>query len=279
MTVDITAVEPESPDAVAPVVSDESTTDDAPYGYMTDPETGEKRPKKRPGRRARSVRPPSGKTPAITELQALGSVSDASEDTAPSAPARGRRARREKSPPPALPPFRAGVIAKGVNRLYRRAGRLIRMWDMELGNAVVYSATRRPRDEDDEDDEDLTVGEAWENLAKTNPRIRAFLLRLMVGGAWGGLFMAHMPLLMAIAMKPAIRDRIPFMELADAFLMDEPEGGGEAVPSGMAQMMGGIGPQDMAQMMEFAQSMMGGMVNGTGGRAPNAPREPSAESA
>ena len=244
--------------------SDGAPSEDAPYGYMTDPETGERRPKKRPGRRSKAAKLPSGTTPPVEELQALGSLPGAAEDTAPGTPPKGRRRGGPKSVE-ALPPFRAGVIAKGMNSLYRRAGRMLRLWDRDLGTAVI-ACTRA------EDEDDTTVGEAWENLAKANPRVRAFLLKALQTGAWSGLFMAHAPIFLAIAMKPGIRERLPFWGMADALLLDEDEAGGPEVPSGLAQMMGGIGPEDMAQMMAMAQGLMGQMA----GRAPNMPREPVA---
>lgn len=273
MTDDIATVEPTSP---AEPETDEAS-EEAPYGWMTDPATGEKRPKKRPGRRSRRVTIPSGRTPALDELKTLGTLAEASEDTAPGA---SPKAPRTKKPAPKdLPPFRAGVIAKGVNRLYRRAGRIARMFHYEIGTAIIQTTKKRPKDDDDEDDDvrdDLTVGEAWENLAKSNPKIRAFLLFWITGGDVGALFWAHLPILMAIVMVPAIRDRIPFMDLATAFLTDEPdEEGAEAMPSGLAQMMGGINPQDMAQMMAFAEQMMGPIANNVA-RGQNVPRDPTA---
>lgn len=256
---------------VQPVQEAEAAApEEAPYGWMTDPVTGERRPKKRPGRRSKTAKPPTGNSPTLEELQALGTLSEASEDTAPGTPPKGKRKASMKPEP--LPPFRAGVIAKGMNGLYRRAGRLVRLWDYDIGSAII--ATTRADDEDD-----LTVGDAWENVAKTNPRIRAFLLKLMAGGAWTGLFTAHLPILMAIAMKDGIRQRIPFLQLAETLLTDEPEGqegtDGEAVPSGLAQMMGGITPDDMAQMMAMAQGFMGQVAQGVP-RPANGPREPVA---
>lgn len=250
-----------------PVVGTDEPSEEAPFGWMTDPVTGERRPKKRPGRRPKAAKPPAGKSPTVEELQALGSLSEDAEDAPPGAPPKGRRRRAAMKAAPELPPFRAGVIAKGMNGLYRRAGRLIRIWDPEVGSAVI-ACTRA------EDEDDLTVGEAWENLAKTNPRIRAFLMRMMQGGAWTQVFMAHLPIFMAIAMKDGIRERIPFMGVADALLVDEDEHGGGEMPSGLAQMMGGINPQDMAQMMQMAQGLMGNVANGVP-RQPGVPREPT----
>ncbi len=254
--------------------TDDAPSEEAPFGWMNDPETGERRPRKRPGRRPRTAAPPVGKTPTILELQALGSLPEASEDTAPGTPPKGK-VKLSKEPAP-VPAFRAGVIAKAMNRLYRRAGRICRLFDHDIGTAIIASARTRPKDDDDEDDEDLTVGEAWENLAKTNPRIRAFLWRFMQGGAWTGLFMAHLPILMAIVMKDGIRERLPLLQLVETFMADGQEDeDGDGPPSGFAGMMGDLNPQDMAQMMAMAQGMMGQMANGVG-RPPNAPyRGPS----
>jgi len=244
--------------------------EEAPFGWMKDPDTGEMRPRKRPGRRSKNVAAPAGKTPSIMELQALGSLPEASEDAAPGAPPKGRRKAALKTE--SLPPFRAGVIAKGVNKLYRRAGRIVRMFDYDIGTAII-ATTRVDPDADPEDQEDTTVGEAWENLAKTNPRVRAFLLKFMAGGAWTGLATAHLPILLAVMLKDGIRERIPLLDLAAAFLTDEPDDGGQEVPSGLSQMMGGINPDDMAQMMQMAQGLMGQMANGVP-RASNVPRMP-----
>ncbi len=138
---------------------------------------------------------------------------------------------------------------------------------MQIGSAIIATTQA-------EEEGDLTVGDAWEDLAKTNPRIRGALMKLVVGGAWSGLFEAHIPIFLAIAMTDGIRQRIPFMGLAETLLTDEPEeAGGEGMPSGLAQMMGGISPDDMAQMMATAQMMMGQAAAHVP-RAPNVPREP-----
>lgn len=245
---------------------DDQVSEEAPYGWMTDPKTGDRRPRKRPGRRGKGVQPPVGKAPTVEELQQLGSLPEPVEDVAPGTPKKGVKAPRVEAP---LPPFRAGVIAKGVNKLYRKAGRIIRVFDYDIGSAVIASATKDP---DAEADDDTTVGEAWENLAKTNPRIRAFLLRAIQGGAWTTLFETHMPILLAIALKDGIRRRIPLLKLADAFLLDNDD---NDAPSDLSQAMGGINPQDMAQMMQMAQAMMGDVANNMP-RTPNMPyRGPS----
>lgn len=261
-------VVPDVPDG--PPVEPGEPSEEAPFGWMDDPATGERRPRKRPGRRPKGAQPPTGDSPALQDLQNLGSLPETGEDVAPGAPRRRRSRNRTRKPAPELPPFRAGVITKGVNGLYRKAGRLARLMHYDIGTAII--ATTHPQDEDG-----LTVGEAWENIAKTNPRIRAFWLRLIAGGAMGDLFMAHLPIFMAVMMVEGIRERLPIMKLAEAVLVDDTQDpGGTPMPSDLSQMMGGINPADMAQMMNMAQGMMNGVVNDMQ-RAPNVPREPTVE--
>src|SRR5579872_1893542 len=113
-------------------------------------------------------------------------------------------------PPSPTPPMPAkGFIATRVNKLYVRTGKIVKVADAEIGDAII-SCTKK------ESDDDVTVGEAWEDLARTNPRVRALLLKILQGGAWGQLFMAHMPIFMAIVMKDGIRKHIPFMKLMAA---------------------------------------------------------------
>lgn len=225
--------------------------ENAPYGYMIDPDTGLRRAKIRAGRRRKAPAVPAG-TPPPTAFDAK---IKRDEDRAPGA---GRdRARKkatksrggDKPEQPAAPPFRAGPIATGMNKLYARAGKIMRVWDNDIGQALI-SITRK------ESDDDTTVGEAWEEIARTNPRIRAFLLRMLEGSAWSSLFMAHAPVFLAVLMKENIRRHLPFNRLFSAFLDPDEEG-----PSEVSENLGGIQAQDMMQMMQAAQSMMGPMFD------------------
>lgn len=231
-------VVPETPSALS-LEPDEN----ARYGYMIDGATGERRPKKRPGRQAKTL-PTGPAAPAdFTEKIERG------EDRAPGA----NRVRKDKgkSAPKAdtpAPPFRAGPIASGMNKMYARVGKIVKVWDHDIGSALI-SVSRK------ESDDDTTVGEAWEEIARTNPRIRAFLLRMLEGSAWSTLFMAHAPILLAILMKENIRKRLPFNQLFSAFL--DPDDNGEASP--VSENLGGIQTPDVNEMMKFAQTMMGDM--------------------
>lgn len=176
--------------AVAPAADPE-----APFGWTTDAATGERRPKKAPGR--------PRKSPSLDELKAAkAETEEAGEAAAPEEDRAPQQSRRRPGghthdQADSVAPYVPGVIAKGVNRLYRRAGKIIRAMDYDIGQAVI-ECTRK------EDKDDLSVGEAWEALAKGNPRIRAFLLKAMAGGSWTELVMAHAPIGVAIVMKPAI---------------------------------------------------------------------------
>jgi hypothetical protein len=229
---------------------------EAPYGYTEDSRTGERRPKKSPGR--------PRKSPSLEDLKAAKEAEPAegspvSAGDRPPVPPKGRRGRRaaESHPRPAAAvpqKYRAeGSIAKGINQLYRRTGRLVRVFDQDIGQALI-DITRA------EDPEDVTVGDAWEQLAQSNPRVKAFLLRMLAGGAWSGVFMAHAPVMGAILMKDAIRRRIPLASLFTAVAEDEAEAAPES-PAGADDVVetpfGPMRRADVEQMMTLAQMSFG----------------------
>jgi len=260
----------------------------APYGYTIDRRTGQRRPKRRAGR-PKADEPEQGDEPAETaptygrspDVDALksGDKIDREADRTPNRPPRGRRARlkaradRAPKSEPDVPPFRAGPIAKGVNRLYARAGKFIRVLDPEIGTALI-EVTRK------EADDDVTVGEAWEEIAKVNPRIRAFLLKIISGGAWGQLIVVHGPILLAVIMKDAVRKHIPFGKLIGAMLSDDDDG----TPSDISIALGGLQQGDVNQMANMVNGMaaqmgMGGFDMGAMLRGMGVPRVPTADPA
>jgi len=254
-----------APDPLAP-------DEEAPYGYMIDPKTKERRPKKLPGRPVGRgtppATPPPGVSPPLDDLKA-DKKAKKTPDRAPGK-TRGKAGRFTKRDKPAeepLPPFREGPIAKGVNKLYAKAGKIVRVMDSDIGTAIL-AATRK------ESEDDVTVGEAWEEVARTNPRIRRFLLKVIEGGAWGQLVWAHAPILLAIVMKESIAKHIPFMKLVEALLADTDTG----EPTDLSAAVGGLTPEDAQQMMDAALAQMGPMMASMMGmgRAPNggAPRQP-----
>lgn len=231
--------------------------DEAPHGWTTDRVTGERRPKKAAGR--------PRKSPSLDELRAARAEGQASADSAdPAAPPAGdrppssRRRRARDTTPDATPAdqqvrYSPGMITKGVNRLYRRAGKIVRAMDRDIGTAII-EATKNTAEGDEPDD---SVGAAWEEVCRTNPRIRRFVLRVIAGGAWGQLVMAHAPILLAILLKDGIRERLPFPKLLEAMLDDDDQAA-EGQDTGGP--LAGMTQADLQQMMNLAQGLMGGMA-------------------
>lgn len=217
--------------ALEPVELDETTEpEQIPEGWVRDRDTGEYRPPKRRGRKP--VTPPPSEHDPI----------ERTEDNPP-----GKTPRARKTSSASIPRYKAGVIAKGMATLYRRTGKILKALDRDIGIAVIESA----------DD----CGEAWDDLARTNPRIRAVCMKLITGGAWTQLFVAHLPILLAILMKDAIRKHIPFGKfLARAMEPDEDQ------TSAVSDMLGAdLTPEDVQAMAATLMngpmaSMLAGMM-------------------
>jgi len=218
---------------------------EAPYGWTTDAETGERRPKKTPGR--------PRKPKSADELRKAGPPPPVPPDEAPGKLPKNRDKPKDEAGAPPMP--KGGVIASGVNKLYRRAGRVVRAMDYDIGQAVIECTKPDPEDPDW-----LTVGEAWEQVAKTSPSIRAWLLRAISGGAWTDLAMAHAPIGAAIVMKPAIMRLIPFKRLVESMTADEDGDGGDlgGLTAEDAQAMGERMGLDLEQMAERVARKMAG---------------------
>lgn len=152
-----------------------------------------------------------------------------------------------------VPAFRAGPIAKGMNKTYRKIGKILRVANPMLGQAMIDMTKK----EDPDDEDELTVGEAWEEVAKTNPKIRRWLMNVVGGGAWMSLLICHGPLIAAILMLDPIQRRFPIGRLLIALMSDdddEEEGEDSDDPFEMAaRMFGGLDQATVMQMMTFAQ--------------------------
>jgi len=226
---------------------------EAPYGYKADGSV-----KKAPGRPRRSPSVDELKTPeAEPAVSAEGEGDPVAQPAAgpPSdrAPDEGKRTVRKAKgvvSRETVPAYKAGIITSGVNRLYRRAGKIVRAMDRDIGTAILESA-RNTADPGEPDD---SVGAAWDELCKTNPRIRKFVMKCLAGGAWGQLVMAHAPIAMAIIMKPAIFRLIPFQSLISS--MAEPD---EDTPAGEGGLPGGMTAADANQMADLARRQMAAM--------------------
>jgi hypothetical protein len=245
----------------------ELSTDEAPYGWLQEKHGSAKgtwRPRKLRGAPSARVRRGLGAdgTPALEDLKAAHHRRKPGADRPPGHP-QGRRRPRRPDDGSDLPPYKEGVITTGVNRLYARAGKIYKTWDIEVGEAILATTRKEAPD-------DMTVGEAWDQVAKTNPRIRRFWMKAIAGGAWGALFYAHAPILLALLMKDAIRRRLPLANLAQAIF--EPADDGQPSEATKAT---GLGPEDLQQMMEVSARIMQQMGLIPPGRAPNQPRGPA----
>jgi hypothetical protein len=149
---------------------------------------------------------------------------------------------------------RGGVIAKGMDSLYRQVGKVLRIIGAEAEGAAVIACTRR-----DPDEPDLpTTGEAWEQLARNNPRIRAFLLRLIQGNDWQTLLLAHLPIGMALMTHDWVRRYIPMQRAAE--VMFEPDEDGNT-PMDLL-------PEDVEDMQAMAQQQAERMASRMGVKVP-----------
>lgn len=255
-------LEQPTPEEEVALSDDLAPDEEAPFGYTIDRKTGERRPKKVSGR-PRAVPPvkfEAGRTPTIEEMK--GNKREQTEDRAPGKAEKPRGRGRKVKEPVDAPPFRAGPIATGMNKLYLRAGKIVRIWDPAIGEAIIETTRKETPD-------DVTVGEAWEEVAKTNPRVRVFLLRLITGGSWSQLIYAHLPILLALFMKDAIRDKLPFGKLVEAFV-PEPDVSRETMngvgnPTSISDLLAGMTEEDMQQVGGLMQSFMGGVTRNVGG--------------
>lgn len=221
---------------IDPVLGEVS--EEAPHGYMIDAVTGLRRPrKKRPPLRGPDGKilrrdPPPPEITAPKDEDAPGPEEDTPPGgTRPPRAAMPRLGRRRPAPRKPVGMPRPGYLAKAVNKLYRRAGKAIRAFDPGIGDAFIL-ISRNTADEGDPDD---SVGAAWEELARVNPRVRAALVKMLAGGAWGMLIEAHLPVVAAILVKDAVRRRVPFGRLVASMATpdeDSPPGGG-GLPFGM----------------------------------------------
>lgn len=221
---------PDTPQVTPPDLGQQETetpataprTTEIPEGYTRDARTGEIRPKKARGRPRKGTPPPKPDTPI-----------NRSEDVAPDSKAKGRTL-------PPTPKWSKGVIGAGMTKLYRRIGKIVKSMDRDIGIAIIESA------------EDC--GEAWDELARTNPRVRAFLTKLITGGAMGSIFVAHLPIALAIIMKDRIRQHIPLMNLMGMTWEQEDS---DDEDSFVSEFLGGMNHEDMQAAMNLAGQLMG----------------------
>lgn len=80
--------------------------------------------------------------------------------------------------------YRPGVLVKPLTGLYEMVGGFIILADPDCGTAVINSAEDCAKSLDD--------------LAKTNPKVRKVLMRMVESGAVTKVIIAHLPILLAV---------------------------------------------------------------------------------
>lgn len=103
------------------------------------------------------------------------------------------------------PPYRKGKYVKPLMQLYGYASIGISFADPVCGKALMESAEGCAR--------------AWDELAEQNLAVRRVLQTLIEGGAWSGVAVAHLPLLIAVL---GHHGSVP--ESVVAMFASEPEG-------------------------------------------------------
>ena len=174
---------------------------------------------------------------------------------------------------------KSGQIAAGMNRLYRTAGRVLQALNApdtrgRRAGVALAEITRK------QDPDDVTVGEAWEKLAAGNPRVRAFLLRLVSGGAAGELVWCHVPVVIALMVGPDGDVAGPVGTVLGAMMAPDGDAGPSPAEQGQSfgEFVQNLSPEDMQGLAAMAQRMAGGPVRGdglrieSGGAARAAPR-------
>lgn len=241
---------------------------DAPFGYTIDRETGEQRPKKAAGRPRKS--PSLDELKAAKEQAAVSSpAAEPPQDRAPD-PKAGKGKGGGNPLPADVPQHRPGVITKGMNKRYRQLGKAVRALDKDIGQGFIEAAknTADPPAEGQEP-EDNSVGACWDDLARTNPRIRKFCLAIIQGGAWGALVLAHAPIGVAVAVKFVSKNPGWIGKLI--LSMAEPD---EDTPEGEGGLPFGLTADDAQQVLKMAGPLLEQM-SAANGAAPESPRPPA----
>ncbi len=109
---------------------------------------------------------------------------------------RNRKTKARKTIPPKP---RNGTLVRPFTQFYVSIGALISPFDPVCGAAIINQSEE--------------CAKALENLAQSDPRVRAILMSLVETSAWGYVIAAHTPILLAIAVHhvPRVRESFEVM--------------------------------------------------------------------
>jgi hypothetical protein len=80
--------------------------------------------------------------------------------------------------------YKAGVLVKPLTGFYETIGGIVLLADQTCGQAIINSAEE--------------AAKSLDELARTNPKIRRILMRLLESGAITKVVIAHMPIILAV---------------------------------------------------------------------------------
>lgn len=98
---------------------------------------------------------------------------------------RAKARRGEKPPKGEVPKVRSGALVKPLRELYTSVGVVLTPFDPMCGQSVLENAD--------------ACAKSLDALAQSNPAVRRALLALTSTSAWGGVLIAHLPLLLMVA--------------------------------------------------------------------------------
>ena len=94
-----------------------------------------------------------------------------------------------KKPAARVAAAKPGEFVDDLTALYTMLGVVVSAKDKECGPAIVQAAP--------------SIAEEWDKLAAADPKVRKALRSLTKGSAWGGVIMAHLPILMIVGQHHA----------------------------------------------------------------------------
>lgn len=109
------------------------------------------------------------------------------------------RAKAPKGPPPEVTP---GEFVQPLTDIYNTVAMVLMPFKPQASLVMISAAREATEEETKRGVEPPTVNEqcakAWDDVAQKNESVRRTLKTLTTAGVWGGLFMAHMPIVAAI---------------------------------------------------------------------------------
>lgn len=102
------------------------------------------------------------------------------------------------------PEYRPGMLVKPLRDLYVTVGTLVLPFNQAVGTSFIQNAEACAR--------------SLDNAAKADKQIRRVLMLLITGSVWGEVIVAHMPIMMtlAVTMVPSVRQTMQRVESTES---------------------------------------------------------------